>query len=260
MRQTLLIILFIFAGISFAQIPKGISYQAIVANSLGSIQESRDVAFRISLLEGSSTGSVVYAETHKVKTNDKGVVNLVIGRGTTIDGSFDEIVWQNGRFYAKFEVDLSAGTNFRFMGVTELLTVPFAFYAFRSDSASYAFKADSANISGPYYEVGDTAQGGMVIATWDGGRHGLVSGLKDLTGSISWDRASLLAEADTTGGFKDWRIPTIAQLKMMYKNREKIKGFTSWAYHSSNTISRMLIRNEGAYNETKEYYEWGLVL
>lgn len=216
MKKLLLSLLIVIAsvGVSLAQVPpRGISYQAVVTDDLGRIQDRRQVTFRINILQGSASGSAVYAETHKVTTNDKGIVNFTIGRGTKLVGEFDEIVWQEGHFFAKIELDLDAGTNFRFMGTTELLSVPYAFFAYKADTTNFAHTA------GPVYKKGDLAEGGMVIATWDGGRHGWVVALEDESTFADWFSAKLACEGKTTGGYRDWVLPTITQLNLIYQEK-----------------------------------------
>ncbi len=113
---------------TFAQAPELMSYQAIVRGADDALIQNQNVGVRISVLQGSETGSAVYTETHATMTNDNGLVNLNIGAGTTSD-DFSAIDWGNGTYYIKSETDPNGGTNYTIEGTSQLLSVPYALYA-----------------------------------------------------------------------------------------------------------------------------------
>ncbi len=113
---------------AFAQIPASFNYQAVVRNSAGEILANKTVSFRISLLKNSKTGAVVYSEKHKVTTNDFGLVNLKIGKGTKISGNFSPAGWGDVIF-TKIEIDPAGGSSFSELANSKLSSVPFAFKA-----------------------------------------------------------------------------------------------------------------------------------
>ncbi len=121
----------------FAQSPKMFKYQTVVRNSAGAIIQNQIVAFRISLLQGSATGTVAYSETQSKTTNDFGLVNLEIGNGIIVSGAMNTINWGNGPYFVKVELDIANGTNFITMGISELLSVPYALYAENAGTTSY---------------------------------------------------------------------------------------------------------------------------
>ena len=118
-----------WAIVSFAQAPQSISYQAVVRDLGGNILSNQDVALRISILQESATGLPVYVETHEATTNDFGLVNLQIGNGEPVQNSFDNVEWANGSFFVKMEIDIQGGTNFQEVGVSQILSVPYALHA-----------------------------------------------------------------------------------------------------------------------------------
>ena len=67
-------------------------------------------------------------------TDDLGQVNLVIGQGTAITGTFSELDWSLGSYYLGIELD--AGSGYVAMGTTQLLSVPYALYAENSGNSS----------------------------------------------------------------------------------------------------------------------------
>ena len=113
----------------FAQAPQKMSYQAVIRNSNDSLLVSTPVGMRISLVQGSPTGTVVYSETQTATTNANGLVSLQIGMGTAVSGNFADIDWAAGPYYVKTETDLSGGTNYTITSSNEILSVPYALFS-----------------------------------------------------------------------------------------------------------------------------------
>ncbi len=113
----------------FAQAPQKMSYQAVIRNSNDSLLISTPVGMRISLVQSSPTGTVVYSETQTETTNANGLVSLQIGMGTAVSGTFANIDWAAGPYYVKTETDLSGGTNYTIISSNELLSVPYALFS-----------------------------------------------------------------------------------------------------------------------------------
>ena len=123
-----LIFLLFFFPVKGIIAQEAINYQAVVRNNIGVVVANSQVSFKVSILSGSITGSSVYTETHSDSTNSFGLVNLQIGRGTAQLGLFNSIDW-SAQMFIKIEIDVNGGTNFSDMGTTQLLSVPYAFYA-----------------------------------------------------------------------------------------------------------------------------------
>ena len=121
-----------------AQSPQRISYQAVVRNASGKLVQNSNVGIRITILQGSISGTAVYTETHNVLTNVNGLVSLEIGGGTTT-GNLSDINWANGPYFLKTETDPTGSTNYSIAGVSQLLSVPFALY---SQVAGNGFSGD----------------------------------------------------------------------------------------------------------------------
>lgn len=111
-----------------AQSPEKFSYQAVIRDAEGKLLQNKPVGIRISVLEGSSYGPVVYTETHHVVTNINGLISLEIGDGTTT-GSFADINWSNSAYFLKTETDPTGGTNYTMTTISQFLSVPYALYA-----------------------------------------------------------------------------------------------------------------------------------
>ncbi len=121
---------------SFAQAPEKFNYQAVVRDNAGNILANHAVSFRMSLLQGSVSGTVVYSETQKDTTNSYGLCVLKIGEGAVISGAMASINWDNGPYFIKVELDQNGGSSYVTMGITQLISVPYAFHAKTADSVS----------------------------------------------------------------------------------------------------------------------------
>jgi hypothetical protein len=112
-----------------AQSPQAIKYQSIVRDKKGDPQKNKKVNFRISILRGSMTGTASYVESDTITTSSFGLVNLELGKGKKVSGGFDTIQWGLNPYFIKLEVDISGGSSFTFMGTSQLMSVPYAFFA-----------------------------------------------------------------------------------------------------------------------------------
>ena len=119
----------------FAQAPEKMSSQAVVRNSSNSLVVTQTIGMQISILKGSTTGTIVFAETQTPTTNANGLMSLEIGTGTIISGNFAAINWTNGPYFIKTETDPTGGTNYTITGINQLLSVPYALHAKTADNA-----------------------------------------------------------------------------------------------------------------------------
>ena len=117
---------------TLAQAPEKMSFQAVVRDASNMLVINSTIGMRVSVLQGSATGSPVYVETHTPVTNDNGLVSLQIGDGAVVSGSVSGIDWSNGPYFISTETDPSGGTNYSINGTTELLSVPYALHAANS--------------------------------------------------------------------------------------------------------------------------------
>lgn len=205
-----------------AQAPEAFQYQAVLRDSDGNIRSNESLELGITILQTSASGTEVYSETHSTGTNDHGLINVVIGEGTTSD-NLSAVDWSSGPYFVEIQVD---GTV---MGTTQLLSVPYALHAetvtsytetdpvYSSSEATNITATDITNlgnlsgtntgdqdISGiatneqaiqdtasqiradiptvTTYSVGDFAQGGIVFWVDETGQHGLVCAKEDQDG------------------------------------------------------------------------------
>lgn len=127
MKKLLIITLaacILWAGAAMGQAPEKFNYQGIARNATGTPLASSSISLRISILNGSAAGAVVYAESHSVTTNAFGLYNVAIGAGTVLSGNMSTIAWGSGSKFMKVEIDPAGGVAFTTVGNTELLSVP----------------------------------------------------------------------------------------------------------------------------------------
>jgi len=130
MKHLLPLVLALFsASLTYGQVPQGISYQAIAFNTGGTAVANGNVGVKISILDNSASGTVVYAETHVKPTNAQGLFNLNIGQGSPLLGSFAAINWGSNNKFVKVELDPNGGTSYTSVGTNQLMSVPFALVA-----------------------------------------------------------------------------------------------------------------------------------
>ena len=110
----------------YAQVPQGFNYQAVVRNAAGQLMVNRSVGVRISIIQSSETGTVVYQQESPVTTNANGLFTLIVGDNSN---EFAAINWANGPYYIKSEVDLNGGRNYTLSTTQKILAVPYAHYA-----------------------------------------------------------------------------------------------------------------------------------
>jgi hypothetical protein len=113
----------------FAQAPQKMSYQAVIRKSNNALVASLPVGMKISILQGSATGTAVYVETQTATTNSNGLVSLEIGTGTAITGTFATINWATGPYFIKTETDPNGGTAYTIAGTNEFMSVPYALFS-----------------------------------------------------------------------------------------------------------------------------------
>lgn len=155
----------LFAIATWAQSPEKISYQAIIRNSSNELVVNTKVGIRISILQSSADGTAVYSETQTPTTNENGLITFEIGAGETTD-DFSLIDWSAGSYFLQTETDPTGGTNYNIVGVNQLLSVPYAFYAKESGTSGNGPEGKSAYQS--WLDEGNTGSVADFLATLKG--------------------------------------------------------------------------------------------
>jgi hypothetical protein len=130
MKLTLTLLLFVTVAFNvFAQAPEKMSYQAIIRTKNNNLVTNSNISLKVILHKGSPTGIITFEENHFAQTNNNGLVSLEIGTGSITTGSFSTIAWQSGPYFIETQVDPAGGTNYSIIGITQLLSVPYALHA-----------------------------------------------------------------------------------------------------------------------------------
>ena len=129
-----IIIMFFFPIFAIAQAPQKINFQSILRNINGEVVANKSVSLKISILSGSISGSSVYGETHNKTTDASGLISLQIGNGTVLNGVFVNINWGSSAHFIQLEADFNGGNNYVVLGTQELMSVPYALYASKTDT------------------------------------------------------------------------------------------------------------------------------
>lgn len=243
-------LVFLVSHVGFAQAPQRFSFQAVIRNASNAVLGNQQVGMRISLLQGSATGSAVYVETHIVITSQNGQVNLDIGGGTVVSGSMTGINWSSGTYFIKTETDPAGGTNYSLVGTSRLLSVPYAMYAASSGNSMNNGTANNQMLywNGSTWVTLNPGTNGQVLTicngvlTWTTGGQCPSSPAPSADGcpsqnyfntSVSYgsmtDQQGNTYKTVTIGG-KIWMAENLRVSK--YRNGDEIpnvSNFTSWA-------------------------------
>ena len=130
MKSFALAFLCLIASFSaWSQTPQSFNYQAIARDASGTVIANQDVSFKISIHQQSHDGQITYSEIHQVTTNAFGLANLAIGNGEPVSGTFSSIDWGSNRHFLEIGFDPKGRSDFKSMGSSQLLSVPYAMHA-----------------------------------------------------------------------------------------------------------------------------------
>ncbi|HNW97448.1 MAG TPA: tail fiber domain-containing protein [Bacteroidales bacterium] len=168
------LILLLFTVSLWAQAPQAFNYQAVARDGSGSLLINKTISIKIFIHQGSSTGTIVYSETHSPTTNQFGLFSIAIGQGTPLGAAFSTISWGAANYWLQIQMDPNGGSSYTNMGTDQLLSVPYALYAATSGTAGATGAtgptgSDGATgPTGPSGEVGATGVTGPLVAGTSG--------------------------------------------------------------------------------------------
>lgn len=128
-QRTLLHFLFCLA-LAFqtvlAQAPYKFTFQGVAVDDMAQPVQSSSITVKISIIQNQIFGPVVFEETHPAQTDSNGMFTVVVGSG---GGNLALVEWPYDIFFIKTEVDVKNTGKFHFIGMTQLLSVPYSLYA-----------------------------------------------------------------------------------------------------------------------------------
>jgi hypothetical protein len=237
----------ILIGMTQAQVPQGIPYQASARNSAGGPLTNQLVKIRFSILDSVVNGIVVYKETHLTTTNSLGLFNVNIGKGTPIINVFSSIFWNKNNKFLKVELDVSGlGNTYIDMGTQQMMSVPYSLYS------------ETTKTPGFTHYIGELFGGGIIFNLYkdeNGLEHGLIVSMIDIGGLSTWSNinnsiiglnsqsdwngstntAAIIAQSGhtnsaaklcddytnnnySTGIYSDWYLPSIFESTKIYNS------------------------------------------
>ncbi|MEM9051691.1 MAG: hypothetical protein AAGC47_06525 [Bacteroidota bacterium] len=201
LKSILTLFIVAFATTAFAQGTTGINYQAVVRDGGGNIVANQTVSYRLSINEGSAFGTTVYSEDHSVSTDDRGLVNMIIGDGSSSD-DFSAINWGANSHFLEVEIDTDGGNDFINLGTSELNSVPYALHA------ATASNVDDADAD-PTNELQDISLSGNTLSISDGNSVTLPSSsVDDDAIAKAWAHVNILGQSSNT--FDNYNITSVS--------------------------------------------------
>jgi hypothetical protein len=133
LTKTTLLLLLSTSAIVLGQTP-GFNYQALILNTEdveipgtdfreNSIPLSTEaIALRFTITD---LDHIEYVEEHEVTTDKNGMISVIVGDGSPITSTFDQINWNGKPKYVEVEIDiLSNNKGFEFLDSQKLPQVP----------------------------------------------------------------------------------------------------------------------------------------
>ncbi len=138
----------------FAQnAPSGINYQAVARDAKGQVLTNKTISLQISLFAGESGGKGTYSEIHRIKTNELGLFNLVVGKGEVTDGDFLQVPWSTMNVWMEIALDENGGNDFKTINASQLMAVPYAFHAATAGDLANGQNDDGTEKTAAFWKV-----------------------------------------------------------------------------------------------------------
>ncbi len=156
MRRLLIgILIYLLSWSIKAQAPIAFSYQGMAMNNDGSPISNQMLGIKITIKTDVDTIPPLYVERHEVVSSETGHFTLSVGRGAYIEGSsfsLSAIAILPDRYFLSVAIDKDGGSDYAFVGASELLSVPYALHAYSA--------MNKPGPRGPHGLIGETGEPG----------------------------------------------------------------------------------------------------
>jgi hypothetical protein len=195
-----LIIIFSFLAFKgYGQSNGRMNYQAVLRDASETIIADRNIEMKVQFLKGGPNGEIVYEEIHTLKTNTNGLVTTILGDGTPLFGDIKLINWSDASYYIKTLVDPAGGSNYNLIGVTEILSVPYAMYAERGGQPGPQGQIGPQGPQGPQGAQGATGPQGPQGPAGPQGEKGADGTGVNILGSVENEQQLPVGEDNSVG-------------------------------------------------------------
>jgi hypothetical protein len=185
------------------EVPAGISYQAIVRDPSGNEIVNETVSIEFAIRTGTPDGQLAYEEYHAmVNTNQFGLFSAIIGDGVnTGNGAYSNLAmvpWGADIYFLEVRAAIPGLGATEIIGVSQLLTVPHAFFANRAQTVAIESDGDTQNEL-----IDDFSLNGNILTITENNSDYSVD-LSALTGSGDNDNDpanELISDVGLTGSF-----------------------------------------------------------
>ncbi|MDY0143619.1 MAG: hypothetical protein RBR97_17175, partial [Bacteroidales bacterium] len=231
-----------------AQVVDGITYQAVAVDedgkeiagmdANGNILHSKTMNVRFTIIEGSSSGNIVYQEIHSTNTDPNGLFSVIIGHGEITNDSSNlsilDIDWGGNKHFLKVELDVKNRNEYKLMGIQQMMAVPYAFHAKTAETVTVGITETD-----PVFTAWDKSTGISITE----------SQISDLGTYIETETDPVFTAWDKSTGI----TITESQINDLgnYVETETDPVFTAWDKSTGITITESQINDLGNYVETE---------
>lgn len=274
---------------------KTIVYNTLVTNNSKLLLKNTNLGIKVSIFKGKEKGELIYSEFQEAKTNNKGNLQIEIGIGFVLAGKYSNFDNNSGPYFISLDIDPKGGNDYSILISRQFLN------SAKGVQSNFKFCMSTKVIQKRF--IGEIWGGGIIFhLTKDslGNEHGLIASLHDLSKNARWGlngidffgfknasfgrdntkamitngaeqgTAAQLCVKYVNDGFKDWYLPSIKEMMLLYEVRgiiddvldkdksEKTKGLEHKQYwtstgYSASTSWFFSFYNGGATNYGKNF-------
>jgi hypothetical protein len=189
---SILTVVLLAAVAGHSQAPGFFNYQGVARNSVGNVVKNQLINLRLTIVDGSAAGPVVYQESRQTTTNPFGLFNVQVGSAgaSNVTGTIAGVNWGVSAKFIRVEADLTGGTSFVNIGTAPLASVPYSLFSTLSGDLVLPFNKTQSD-AGTLFKVTNSANGAGSTA------------IEGLTNSTAGNATAILGTVTSSspGGF-----------------------------------------------------------